>query len=60
MNFINANEISKELQISRSSAYKIIRKLNHELEEKGYLVVNGKVPKRYFVLRYYIEPDEMR
>ena len=60
MNFINANEISKELQISRSSAYKIIRKLNHELEEKGYLVVNGKVLKRYFVLRYYIEPDEMR
>lgn len=49
---MNANDVSQELQISRSSAYKVIRRLNDELQKKGYLIVNGKVPKNYFVSRY--------
>lgn len=34
-------------------AYKIIRKLNKELNEKGYITVAGKVSKKYFNERYY-------
>nr|WP_270601752.1 DNA-binding protein [Anaerostipes hominis (ex Lee et al. 2021)] len=34
--------------ISLSKAYEIIRELNSELKEMGYLVVRGKVSRAYF------------
>ena len=34
-------------------AYKLIRKLNQELEKEGFLVIAGKVPRRYFEKRWY-------
>lgn len=33
--FMNAKDVSQELQISRSSAYKVIRQLNDELQKKA-------------------------
>lgn len=51
---MNARDVACKLGVSRSSAYKIIRNLNQELKEKGYLVVVGKVSKRYFMSRYYL------
>lgn len=41
------------LDISIGHSYKIIRQLNKELEKDGFLVVAGKVPKRYFEKRWY-------
>lgn len=35
--FIRVDEVAKELEISESHAYKIMRKLNRELEAKGYM-----------------------
>lgn len=55
--FMNVHDIISALGVSRSSAYKIIRTLNIELQEKGYLVVSGKVPRRYFLARYYLETE---
>ncbi len=55
---INAQDVACTLGVSRSSAYKIIRNLNRELQEQGYLIVSGKVPKRYFRKRYYLLPSE--
>lgn len=55
--FMNVHDVISALGVSRSSAYKIIRTLNIELQEKGYLVVSGKVPRRYFLARYYLETD---
>ena len=54
---MNVHDVISALGVSRSSAYKIIRTLNIELQEKGYLVVSGKVPRRYFLARYYLETD---
>ena len=39
--------------ISRGYAYKIIRGLNNELKEKGYRVISGKVPTKYFEEKFY-------
>lgn len=50
--FLTAQDIEKEIGLSRSSAYKVIRQLNQELQEKGYLVFSGKVPRHYFMTRY--------
>ena len=38
--FYNVDEVAEMLSISRSHGYKIIRELNHELQEKGYRTMN--------------------
>lgn len=40
---------------SEKPAYKVIRKLNTELEEKGFMVRDGAVSERYFRERFYME-----
>ena len=52
-NFIKANEIAQELEISVPYAYKIIRKLNKELSDKGYITISGRVNRQYFYERFY-------
>lgn len=51
--FINAKELAEMLDISVGHSYKIIRQLNEELEKDGFLIVAGKVPRRYFEKRWY-------
>lgn len=51
--YLNAKEVTEILGVSRSKAYEIIRRLNFELEEEGYIVISGKVPKRYLEKKYY-------
>lgn len=51
--FLNANDVAKYMDISISKAYKIIRSLNEELVAQGYLVVAGKVNRRYFEQKVY-------
>ena len=41
------------LGISRSAAYKLMRQINSELEKKGYIVIRGKVSRKYFEERIY-------
>lgn len=51
--FLNAKDISEILGVSDSLSYKIITQLNDELTQLGYLVVRGKVNRRYFEKRYF-------
>ena len=51
--FIKVEEVAKELEISKSYAYKIVKKLNDELKEKGFLKISGRVNKKYFMERMY-------
>ena len=51
--FMRAEEAAKELGISKSFAYKLIRQLNQELREKGFLTISGRVNKDYFQERLY-------
>lgn len=51
----DVQDVMKITGMSQSYAYKIIRVLNKELSEKGYLVVPGKVNARYLNDRYGIE-----
>jgi len=48
-NFVRADEIAEELSVSVPYAYKIIRILNAELREMGYMTVAGRVSKKYFM-----------
>jgi predicted transcriptional regulator len=50
---IGVDEVSKELGVSKGHAYKVIRELNEELSEKGFIVVAGKVPKAYWETKFF-------
>ena len=51
--FLDAGEVAEALSVSRSTAYRLIQKLNNELSERGYLIVAGKVSRKYFAERLY-------
>ena len=51
--YITESELAEMLGVSVGHAYKIIRKLNQELAEQGFLVIAGKVPRRYLEKRWY-------
>ena len=51
--FIRAEEAAGVMEISVAYAYKIIRKLNQELSDKGFISVTGRVNREYFHERVY-------
>ena len=40
--FMTVEEVAEELRVSKSKAYEIVRQLNAELKQKGYLTVAGQ------------------
>lgn len=51
--FYTAKEVQEMLGVSRGKAYQVVRKLNEELAEMGFIVVAGKVPKQFFQEHFY-------
>ena len=51
--FIRADEVAKELDISKPYAYKLIKRLNDELKEKGFVTISGRINRQYFNERLY-------
>ena len=51
--FLDYKEMMESLACSRAVAYKIIRELNDELKAKGFIIIPGKVSRKYFNERYY-------
>ena len=46
--FLTAKDVSEIIGISDAKAYGLIREMNAELKEQGYLTVAGKVPIAFF------------
>ena len=46
--YYTAEDVSIMLGISIGTSYRIIRKLNKELKEQGFIVIAGKLPIKYF------------
>ena len=51
--FIRADEVAKELAVSKPYAYKLIRKLNDELKAQGMITIAGRINRQYFNERLY-------
>ncbi len=51
--FISAKEVARELEVSDSYAYRLVRKLNDELEKQGFMFVKGKISPKNFEERVY-------
>lgn len=57
--FITAQELAEMLGISKPYAYKLIKQMNNELREKGFITISGKVSRRYFEEKFYgMEGDD--
>ena len=46
--FMSVQEVADEIGVSKSYAYKVVKQLNTELEQLGYLTVQGRVNTQYF------------
>ena len=55
--FVNAAEVASDFGVSEGMAYRIIKKLNDELKEKGYITVAGRVSRQYYMERTYGHSD---
>lgn len=50
---VTAAEIVTDLGVSRAFAYNLIKRLNSELEAKGYITIAGKVSRQYYEEKIY-------
>lgn len=51
--YLTAAEVAEVVGVSLGKAYQLIRVMNAELKEDGYLTVSGKVPAAFFKKKYY-------
>jgi hypothetical protein len=51
--FVRAEEVAGALDISKPYAYKLVREMNEELKQKGFLTIPGRVSRRYFEETFY-------
>ena len=51
MKMLDVNDVKSILKVSKPKAYEIIRNLNTELKNKGFLTVQGKIREDYLLER---------
>lgn len=52
--FLTATDVAELLDVSRSTAYRIIKRLNDELNKAGKITMAGKVSAKYFYENTYL------
>ncbi|MBA9087506.1 transcriptional antiterminator [Fontibacillus solani] len=52
--FLKATDVARLLQVSETTAYRIIKQLNDELKEQGKIVIAGKISRKYFEEKVYM------
>lgn len=50
---MNADDVARELNCSKSHVYKLVRRMNAELAQQGYLTMAGKIPRAYWAKKMY-------
>ncbi|MBM0066746.1 ICEBs1 excisionase [Alkalicoccobacillus gibsonii] len=50
--FLTPKDVQEILHVKEAKAYEVIRQLNRELKQEGYMVIRGKVSKSKFEERY--------
>lgn len=58
--FMNADEVAKEMNVSKAYAYRIIQRLNKEMQDMGYITVAGKVNRKFFMKKVNYNDKEDR
>jgi prophage antirepressor-like protein len=58
--YYSADDIAKMLGVSMGKSYKILREMNRDLSDKGFLTIAGKIPVEYFKEKWYGGAKEAR
>lgn len=53
--FLNVDDVKEACGCSKQKAYLIIREANETLKKQGFLVQQGKIPRKYFFEMIYGE-----
>lgn len=53
---IGVAEVARRLDVSQSYAYKLVRRLNEEMEAAGNIIIPGKISESYFNERLFTKP----
>ena len=59
-NYVRAENVAEIMGIAKAYAYKIMRKLNAELDEQGYITVSGRINRKYFMERTCYDTNEQK
>ena len=51
--YVRAAEVAEMIGVSRAKAYKMVAEMNEELKAKNYLVISGRVPRKYLMEKLY-------
>lgn len=51
--YLTAAEVAETVGVSTTKAYGLIREMNAELKEAGYITIAGKIPEGFFRKKYY-------
>lgn len=52
--FYTKKDVMNIMKVAPSTAYRVIKELNEELQAKGYFVKSGRVSVAYFNEKYYV------
>ena len=52
--FVTAGEVAQELGVSKPFAYKLVRQMNEELEEKEFITIAARVSRKYYEEKIYV------
>lgn len=56
--FMRVDEVAQELEVSTAYAYKLMREMNRELKKKGFVVIPGRIDRKYFRENFYCTKSE--
>lgn len=51
--FVSASEVAEELGVSKPFAYKLVKQMNEELDQQGFITIAGRVSRSYFQEKIY-------
>ena len=51
--FMRVEEVAEEMDVSIPYAYKLIRKLNKELQSTGCITIAGRIDRKFFHEKFY-------
>ncbi len=58
--FLRVADVMEILGVSESYAYKLIRKLNKEMQEMGFQTIQGRIDTKFFYEHFYQTKDYER
>ena len=51
--FLRVSDVEEILGVSESYAYKLIRKLNKEMQDLGFQTIQGRIDTKFFYEQFY-------